>query len=183
MADKSSNFNDSAKPDLNENIRTLGQKIKGIKIAMLTTVDPDGVLRSRPMATQEAEFDGRIWFFTRNSSGMVHSVEADQHVNLAYSDPSDHRWISVAGRARLVHDKDKMAELWTPALKAWFPEGLEDPEIALLCVDAESAQIWDSPSGALVHLVGFTKAILTGKPYDERGETQKLDIKSSSAQH
>ncbi|MES1211642.1 MAG: pyridoxamine 5'-phosphate oxidase family protein, partial [Acidobacteriota bacterium] len=39
----------------NEAIEQLYAKIKGIRIAMLTTVDEDGSLRSRPMATQETE--------------------------------------------------------------------------------------------------------------------------------
>ena len=43
-------------------IKKLGELIKDIRIAMLTTVDEDGSLRSRPMATQDAEFDGVLWF-------------------------------------------------------------------------------------------------------------------------
>src|SRR5919205_372923 len=41
-----------------ENIRKLGELIQDIRIAMLTTVDDDGTLRSRPMGTLKTPFDG-----------------------------------------------------------------------------------------------------------------------------
>ncbi len=53
------------------NMSKLASMIRAIKVAMLTTVNPDGSLRSRPMATQEAPFDGTLWFFTRESSSTV----------------------------------------------------------------------------------------------------------------
>jgi general stress protein 26 len=81
----------------------------------------------------------------------------------------------VSGRAELVLDKQKMAELWNPVYKAWFPKGLEDPEIALLRVKVEKAEYWDMPHSAAVKVIGFAKAVLTGKPY-EPGENKKLDL-------
>ena len=33
---------------------------------MLTTVDADGHLTARPMAQQEVEFDGDLWFFVEH---------------------------------------------------------------------------------------------------------------------
>ena len=70
-------------------IQKLGELIKDIRIAMLTTALPNGSLRSRPMATQDTEFDGTLWFFTGVESGKVHEIEDDQHVNLSYAEPSD----------------------------------------------------------------------------------------------
>lgn len=63
----------------NEHIKKLGELTKDIKFAMLTTVEPDGSLRSRPMATQQVEFDGDLWFFTGASSHKVHEIKP-QHL-------------------------------------------------------------------------------------------------------
>lgn len=153
-----------------EKIREL---IKGIRYAMLTTVDEDGSLRSRPMATQEAEFDGTLWFFTAAGSPKVQEVGRDQRVNLSYAAPDDNRYVSVSGTARLVRDREKMKELWNPILKAWFPDGLDDPELALLQVHVTKAEYWDAPSSKMVQLAGFLKAIATGKPFAP-GENEKL---------
>lgn len=159
-------------------VKTLAERLQGFKTAMLTTIDRDGVLRSRPMATQEFDFDGQLWFFTKNTSAKVDSIQNDQHVNVSYADEAKMRWVSVAGRARIVRDRKKMEELWTPMLKVWFKDGLEDPEIALLCVDVESAQYWDSPSSPIVVLMGFAKRMLTGQPSKgEQQDDKKLDLR------
>lgn len=135
-----------------EGVRKLGEMIKDIEFAMLTTVDEDGTLRSRPMATQQAEFDGDLWFFTRASAPKVDEVEHDHRVNLSYSKPEDQRYISVSGTARMMRDRAKIKELWSPALKAWFPKGVDDPDIALLKVSVERAEYWDSSSSTMTHI-------------------------------
>lgn len=146
-------------------IKKLDSMIKDVKFAMLTTVAEDGSLRSRPMATQKQEFDGDLWFFTRADSDKVHQAQQENHVNVAYANPDDQQYLSVSGRAELIRDKAKIEELWNPIYKAWFPQGLEDPELALLKVKVEGAEYWDTPNGKMVQLIGFVKAVVTGEPY------------------
>jgi general stress protein 26 len=153
----------------------LAKLIKGIRVAMLTTQDDDGTLRSRPMETQsEKEFDGTLWFFTPFSSHKVDEVERQHQVNLSYADADKNTFVSVSGLASVSRDRAKIDELWSPALKAWFPKGKDDPDVALLKVDVSKAEYWDAPSSTLVKLVGFTKAALTGQRY-EPGENKKLN--------
>lgn len=162
-----------------EGVSKLAELIKDIEFAMLTTVEEDGSLRSRPMATQEAEFDGNLWFFTRASTPKVGEVEREQHVNVAYAAPDAQRYVSVSGRARVVRDRAKLEELWTPVLKAWFPEGLDDPDIALLKVTVDHAEYWDAPSSKVAHAIGLIKAVATGQTY-RPGENEKLDLKQTA---
>jgi len=159
------------------NIQKLGDLIKDIRIAMLTTAEPDGKLRSRPMATQKGEFDGTLWFFTRASSPKVDEVEQWHNVNLSYAAPDSNTYVSVTGTASLVRDAAKVKELWNPILKAWFPNGLEDPDLALLHVTVQKAEFWDSPSSTMVHIAGFVKAIATGQAYTpSAGEHEKISL-------
>ena len=155
-----------------EKLENLWDKIKDVRIAMLTTTESDGTLRSRPMYMQQAEFVGDIWFFTRDDSGKVREIMHDKQVNLAYADPDDQRYASVSGPAQVMDDKAKEEELWNPALKAWFPDGLDDPHLALIKVQAEQAEYWDSPNGKVVQLVGLAKAAVTGEAY-EGGENMR----------
>ncbi len=149
--------------------------IKGIRIAMLTTVRSDGSLRSRPMAAQEAEFDGTLWFFTRAVSPKVGEVEEEGQVNVSYADSEDRRYISISGRATLVLDRQKVEALWNPGLVAWFPEGLADPQLALLRVDTENGAYWDAQSGGMVLTGGVPKAAPPEVVY-EPGEHQRVDL-------
>lgn len=162
-----------------ENITRLRDLIQDVEIAMFTTLDPDGSLRSRPMVTQNDEFRGELWFFTSNRSGKIQSIENDQHVNVSYADPKRQKYVSITGRAEHVHNRTKMEDLWSPALKAWFPDGLEDPEITLIRVKVESAEYWDSPSSTFVQLVGFAQALATGERADDLGENQRVEFRPS----
>ena len=134
-------------PEENKQLSIL---LEGIKVAMLTTIGPDGSLRSRPMATLQAEFDGILWFFTNADSPKVDEVQQAQHVNVSYDDWDDHRYVSISGRATLIQDRQKIEELWSPILLTWFPLGLEDPQLALLRVDADSWEYWDCQVATMV---------------------------------
>lgn len=158
-----------------DDVRKLAKLIHGIEIAMLTTATDDGSLRSRPMATQRTDFDGTLWFFTDADAGKVFEVEHDRHVNVVYAEPKDQRYISVSGRASISRDRDKIRELWSPAITAWFPNGVTDPKIALLKVDVERAEYWDNPHGKVVTMIGFMKATLTGQRYMP-GEHAKVNL-------
>jgi general stress protein 26 len=82
--------------------------------------------------------------------------------------------VSISGTAQLVHDRNKIKELWKPVLKAWFPDGPDQPDVVLLKVKMTKAEYWDGPSSTISQAVSFVSAILTGKQV-ELGENKKLD--------
>lgn len=127
--------------------KRLARIISQIRIAMLTTVNEDGSMHSRPMANQEIDidkFDGTLWFFTRKDTFKVIDIQKDQHVNLTYTHPERQQYVSISGKAILSEDKDFIRDLWSESLKEWFPLGHADPELALIRVQIENAEIWDS---------------------------------------
>jgi general stress protein 26 len=159
-----------------DDVKHLSKLINEIKYAMLTTVDSDGSLRSRPMAhSNKQEFTGELWFFTRASSHKVDEVQRAGQVNLSYAEPGKNNYVSLSGTAELVRDKQKASELWSPVDKAWFPDGLEDPDLALLKVSITKAEYWDNPASTVVQVVGMAKAMLTGEP-ESMGENKKLNF-------
>ena len=125
------------------------------------------------MSTQEFEFDGDLWFFSSSNTHKVEEIAKDDRVNVAYSKPADNTYVSLSGRAVVINDPAKIKELWNPILKAWFPEGLEDPNLCLLKVSVEQAEYWDAPSSKIVQLYGFVKALATGQEADY-GENKKI---------
>ncbi|PTX20151.1 general stress protein 26 [Pontibacter mucosus] len=162
-------------PNTKENLDKLISRIKDVKIAMMTTVDDDGTLRSRPMKTQQSEADGNLWFFTGYESGKSHEIGHDAHVNLSYANPDDNLYVSVSGRAQVLRDQQKIDQLWSPDLKAWFPNGKEDKNIGLIRVKIEKAEYWDTPSNTMVTLIGIAKAAITGEP-SKGGENKKINL-------
>lgn len=159
----------------NDAKQLLREKVKNVRVAMMTTEEPDGTLRSRPMATQDMEFEGDLWFFTEASAPKVGEVAHHNQVNISYTRPENHLFVSVSGTAQLVRDRRKIDELWQPLYKAWFPKGKDDPDLALLKVSVENAEYWDEPSGKMAILYSAAKAMATGGQYSG-GENKKLDI-------
>jgi general stress protein 26 len=162
--------------DHDTNVQKLAQMIKDIDFGMLTTVDDDGTLRSRPMSVNgKVEFDGDLWFFTYGNSHKVLEAQHHPQVNVAFSDPKNQNYVSLSGTAELVRDKAKIAELWEPSLKAWFPQGIETPDIALLKVTAHQGEYWDAPGGVAAHVFGLIKSLATGQ-VAHVGEDKKVDL-------
>jgi general stress protein 26 len=147
--------------------------LKGQRIGMLTTTDALGTLISRPMALQEVEFDGDLWFFAERTSRKVAHISASPHVNVTVGSGST--WVSLTGSARVVEDAAKKRELWNSAVEAWFPGGPDDDAVVLLTVDADTAEYWDTPGGRVATVLSFAKARITGQPYSG-GENETVRL-------
>ena len=146
-----------------EQVTKLARLIDGIQVCMFTTSDVEGRLMSRPMAVQQVEFDGDLWFFTKAGGRKAEQIGRDPRVNVSLSSRSS--WISIAGEAEIVRDVAKAKELWNAGIEAWFPDGPGDPEMMLVKVHADGAEYWDTPGAAVVSVLSFVKAKITGKPH------------------
>jgi general stress protein 26 len=146
--------------------------IKKTRIAMLTSSDADGRLVSKPMATQDVEFDGDVWFIAERNSEKVRNITARPQVNVAYSDSSS--WVSLSGTASVVDDHAKLEELWNTFTDAWMEGGPENPNNILIKVDATSAEYWDSPGSKVTQVLNLVKAKVTGKRYE--GDNERVDL-------
>ena len=138
---------------IEKDVRKLRKFIKGTRIAMFTTVASDGKLRSRPMATLKGGFDGDLWFITRSGAPKAEEIKDNQHVNVAYLE--DDRYVSISGTAALVRDPAKVQELWSRRLRDWFPNGKKDPDLALIRVRIDRAEVWDAKTATMAHLEGL----------------------------
>ena len=153
----------------------LAELIGEIKFAMFTTQEPDGTLRSRPLATMQMDAQGALWFFTGQSSPKVEEAMQHRQVAVSYAHPDRQDYVSVSGTAEIGRDRQKMQELWTPVIKPWFPNGLDDPDLVLLKVNIREAEYWEAPGNTVKRYYGLAKAIATGDT-DGLGENEKIKV-------
>lgn len=154
--------------------------IREVQVAMLVTLDWQGRMRGRPMrAVKLKEFSGTLWFFTSQPSPKTEEIGQDDRVLLAYADPNSQNYVAVSGTVQVVRDPRRQKELWSEPLRTWFPGGPDDPKAALLKVEVEGAEYWDSPSSAFVHLYGYVKAVTTGEP-PKAGENDKVAFRTGA---
>lgn len=148
----------STRAQIIEKVRHL---LNEMKVCMMTTVRPNGSLHRRPMVMQEVEFDGDLWFFMARDTEKAAEIETKRFVNVSARSDDQERFVSLSGRGTIVEDPAKAAQLWKPSFLKWFPGGLADPQLALLRVEAETAEYWDTPGGVAAYLANFA-ASLTG---------------------
>ena len=150
--------------------------VKDIRFAMFTTRHANGHLHSRPMTTQNSNLDEdqNLWFFMSRKGEPVADLIADPTVNVAYADTGDDSYVSVSGTAAVVEDRAKKQQLWSKMTEAWFPGGVDDPDLALVCVKITHANYWDVKESKIVQLYQMAKAVITGKPPTDLGEHAKI---------
>jgi len=157
----------------NDDIKTIDAIIKKTKFATVTTRTVEGELVSRPLAVLEHDFDGTVWFFTADPSPKADDVRNDPHVNVAYIDGAS--VVSLAGTATISRDQERIDQWWNPWAESWFPNGKDDPSVALLKVEATSAEYWHVDKPAIVRAFEVAKALAT-KTAPDVGDNRTVEL-------
>ena len=143
------------------------------KIGNLTTQDLQGNLVSRPLELQETDSDGNLWFFTQDPSPKADEIRANPNVNVSVADKEG--YLSISGRAEISRDQEKIQELWSASASAWFEEGREDPSIALIKVNSDTAEYWVSDEPKIASIFKIGKSAVTGQTPDI-GKNDVVDL-------
>lgn len=150
----------------------LADLIEPSRVAMLTTVDAQGQLTSKPMSPIELDAHGCVWFFTDRKSSTPTQLE---RLNLSFCNVDRGDYVSVVGAGVLLDDRERMKALWTPMARPWFPDGPESPDLRLLKIVPHSAEYWDSPNSKMVRLFAIAASVAAAKPVG-LGEHGNLDV-------
>lgn len=147
--------------------------IEHVGVCMLTTRFIGG-LRARPVEARPDRSAGLIWFVTDVNSAKEHEIEPEADVGLAFVDASAKAYLSITGRAHVLRDHRKAAEIWKATDTMWW-HGPDDPNVCVLRVNPRLAELWDGPANKVVAAFEFIKAELTGaKP--NLGENRKITV-------
>lgn len=150
-----------------EAIQKIKDLAKSAKICMFTTNLSKIPLSSVPMATQEVDDEGNLWFLSAKSSNKNQDILNDPRVQLFYTNTGSYEFLSVYGFAAITTDKDEIEKLWSPIVKAWFTEGKDDPEISVIKITPDEAYYWDTKNNKAVSMVKILAGAITGKTMDD----------------
>ena len=89
-------------------------------------------------------------------------MTANPQVNVSFVSPDHGRYVSVSGTASVVRDPKRNELLWTDACQKWFPDGRDDPQLALLRIDVDYAEYWDAKTGVMQEFSGLVRRVLSG---------------------
>jgi general stress protein 26 len=147
--------------------------IRGIEVALLTTVDREGRLHTRPVQTLAIGPERTLWFFTDLRSEKAFELARDVRLALGYADPKNRSYVALAGAGRLLRDSARARGLWSIDQRAYYPGGPGDEHLGLLRVLVERAEYWRA-SGRAAHLLAALRARLTGIPAGIVGENHRM---------
>lgn len=148
-----------------EESQEIWQLIRNIDVVMLTT-QSDEQLRARPMYQVQSRFDGTLWFITSESSAKAEELSDNRQVCLAYADINRNVYVSLSGTAGLTRDETLIDKFWNKTAEAFFDRGRDDPDVTLLEVHIERAEVWDAEKNIMTMLFEQAKARFTDSPVE-----------------
>lgn len=159
---------------------TLANRLQGMRTAMLTVRDTECRLVSQPMTPLEMDASGSIWLMISRGGRTALHVKANlpaDTVNLAFSDEGNSTYVSITARAKLSDEPQRKRELWSTPARPWFPDGADDSDLTLLCLEPMQAEIWGAPDSTVVRLLALASSVVSGKPVAlvEHEELRNLD--------
>lgn len=123
--------------------------VEEIKTCMFTTTDDACNVFSRPMMTVKTDNECCLWFFSDEFPNNNIINPEGSCVTLVFAHPGKNAYMNLHGTCYSLIDVDKMNELWIPAMKAWFPAGLDSPNLQLLKVCINEAYYWDNSTNEM----------------------------------
>lgn len=149
-----------------------GEKIKELAkdantcffCTLITTGKP---LKVRPMSVQKVDNAGNFWFLSAEDSHKNADISADSSVHLLFQGSKYSEFLSVYGTATITTDKEIIKELWEPVLKTWFTEGIDDPRITAIKVEAKDGYYWDNKHGNAIAFIKTLAGAVMGKTLDD----------------
>ncbi|HZP76875.1 MAG TPA: pyridoxamine 5'-phosphate oxidase family protein [Pseudolabrys sp.] len=145
-----------------------------VGVCMLTTRFADG-LRARPVEARPDRKNGVLYFVTDARSGKEHEIAEHHEVGLTFVSTKDKAYLSITGRAAVIDDRARLAQIWKKTDTVWWPGGPDDPNARVLRVELLTAELWDGPASKAAAAYEFAKARMTGdKP--NLGENRKVTV-------
>lgn len=131
-----------------------------------TTVLADSI-GARPMAVQEVDDDGNLWFLSADDSHKNEELMRNPTVRLYFQGSKNSDFLVIDGTATISHDKERIDELWKPIMKTWFTEGKNDPRISVIKVEPVEGYYWDTKHGMGVAGIKMVIGAAVGKTLDD----------------
>ena len=119
-----------------------------------------------PMAVQQVDKDGCLWFFSGDSSVHNRLLGVDRRAQLIFCNPDKIEYVAIYGETDISRDRVKIRELWNTMAEAWFPEGEDDPDLTLIRMRPALVHYWDTENGKLVTYAKILASAVTGETPD-----------------
>lgn len=132
-----------------------------------TAITTGKEVATRPMAVQQVDDEGCLWFLSATDSHQNRDIAADANVQLMFQGSPHSDFLVLYGHATLSADQEKIKALWNPVLKTWFTGGVDDPRISVIKVTPSKGYYWDTKHNRAIVFAKMIAGAITGKTLDD----------------
>lgn len=132
---------------------------------------------TRPMTAQlDEQRPGPIWFFTSTDNALARRLgDGDGRAIATFASKGHDVFATVHGSLRVDTDREVVDRLWNRFVAAWYPDGKDDPKLALLRLDPERGEVWLNGSS----LVAGVKLLVGVDPKESyKDHVAKVDLRN-----
>ena len=154
--------------------RRLWREVERRRIGMLGPVGWEVVQHFQPMTAFAEPESNSLWFYTRSDTALARASEPG--VNAMFVLMADDMQACIGGELKLRWDSLHRDKYWNAAVAAWYPQGKDDPELAMMRLACHDAQVWLNEAGPMKFGWEIAKANLVGsEPHLGSSTNLRLD--------
>jgi general stress protein 26 len=159
------NYEDLHGPDAVKKIKEMVEQAENCFFcSAVSTGESNG---DRPMNVRQVDDAGNLWFLSANDSRKNQELTMDPSVKLYFQGSKHSDFMQLNGKATISRDQEKIQELWSPLVKTWFTEGMDDPRITVIKVTPTEGYYWDTKHGTAVAGIKMLIGAALGKTMDD----------------
>lgn len=158
----------------NDELQIIRGILKSGRTALVTSRAKSGALHSRPLALLDDEFDGTLFFLTEDPSAKTDEIRRHPEVNVSVAD--DKGYLSLSGMASIDRSQARIDHYWNAFAEGYFDGGPKDPNVALLRVDVQAIEYWDTDKPLVKRVFEMAKTLIT-KTEPDLGDNGRIELR------
>ena len=122
---------------------------------------------TRPMSVRKVDDDGTLWFLSAADSHKNAELTRNPEVELYFQGSPHGEFLHLRGSASITTDRSVISTLWSPFIKTWFTDGVDDPRLTAIRVSPADGYFWDTRHGGAVAGVKMLIGAAIGRTMDD----------------
>ncbi|HLP24196.1 MAG TPA: pyridoxamine 5'-phosphate oxidase family protein [Acidobacteriota bacterium] len=121
----------------------------------------------RPMTVMDVDDAGSLWFLSSRTSHTNQHLAQSPRVQLFFVNGGSAEFLTIEGSALVHADRPTKERFWSPMVKTWFQDGIDDPDLTVLQVQPEGGHYWDTKHGKMVSWAKIAAGAVSGRTFDD----------------
>lgn len=134
----------------------------------------------QPMSHFADRETATLWFVTHRDTDLAKSVGQGARAQFTIQMPGDMVYASMTGPITKSNDTEKLQEIWSPSVGAWFDGGPDSPEVVLLHMPLADAALWKTTANSFKIGAEIARAMMSDSKTPDVGDRVHIDFSKAA---